>query len=309
MATTFRRVILRVMLASFDPPRDQLVTSSELVRQFGKWQERAARDPVYILHRGRPRFVMTSVELMEALCAPLSGEAAAESTRLMAVLDGTAEMVLVGDAEGRVAASSRAARAHFGNRATNGAPIVAVAAAATQPLLAATLARVTGSGVTEEIELPSASRPDRRLTISVMPYHGGVVLIGTDESAISELRAVRADVAALRQAVGTYAGAALTDINLRGYLDRPGPDLAALSGVSAEALGSVRFVTLLDIADRVPVAEAIEGVIADGMPRGIVAALLVNRASPVTVRIGLAARRPTLAVEGVTALLVTAPTG
>jgi hypothetical protein len=48
----------------------QTVTASALVRQFGLWQERAARAPVYILHRGRARLALTSIELMEAMCAP-----------------------------------------------------------------------------------------------------------------------------------------------------------------------------------------------------------------------------------------------
>jgi hypothetical protein len=46
----------------------QMVTSSDLVRHFGHWQDRAAREPVYILHRGRPRFVLTAIDIMNALC-------------------------------------------------------------------------------------------------------------------------------------------------------------------------------------------------------------------------------------------------
>jgi hypothetical protein len=287
-----------------DLPRDQLVTSSALVREFGKWQERAARDPVYVLHRGRPRFVLTSVELMEALCAPLSGEAAHESPRLTAVLDGTTEMVLVADAERRIVATSRAARAHFGPLATAGARIDAIAAGATQPLLAAAIARVAATGIGDQIELPSATRPDRQLALALAPCPGGVVLFGSDESVASELRAVRAEAFAVTEALATNPGAAHARINLRGYLDRPGEDLAALTGLSAEALANVRFVTLIEIAGRVSVAEAIEAVIADGKPRGLDATLLVNRATPLSIRIGLAARRPSLAVEGVNALLV-----
>ncbi len=50
-----------------------VVTASDLVRHFGVWQERANRESVYVLHRGRPRFVLTSVEIMQTLCAPHGG--------------------------------------------------------------------------------------------------------------------------------------------------------------------------------------------------------------------------------------------
>ena len=47
-----------------------MVTASDLVRHFGTWRERALRAPVYILHRGRPRLILASVELIEMLCRP-----------------------------------------------------------------------------------------------------------------------------------------------------------------------------------------------------------------------------------------------
>jgi len=58
------------------PPtdRDDMTTASDLVRRFGMWSERATREPVYILHRGRPRLVLASVELMEMLCRPRERE-------------------------------------------------------------------------------------------------------------------------------------------------------------------------------------------------------------------------------------------
>ncbi|MEO5493395.1 MAG: hypothetical protein ABIR08_05145 [Sphingomonas sp.] len=55
--------------------RDDMTTESDLVRRFGVWSERAARDPVYILHRGRPRLVLASVELIERLCLPRERDA------------------------------------------------------------------------------------------------------------------------------------------------------------------------------------------------------------------------------------------
>jgi len=50
--------------------RDDMTTASDLVRRFGLWSDRATREPVYVLHRGRPRLILASVELIEMLCRP-----------------------------------------------------------------------------------------------------------------------------------------------------------------------------------------------------------------------------------------------
>lgn len=56
------------------PDRDDTTTASDLVRRFGLWSDRATREPVYVLHRGRPRLVLASVELIELLCRPREEE-------------------------------------------------------------------------------------------------------------------------------------------------------------------------------------------------------------------------------------------
>lgn len=296
------------MLSPAHPPRDQLVTSSDLVRHFGVWQDRAAREPVYVLHRGRPRFVLTSIELMEALCLP-QGSHAADHPLLAAILDGTGEIVIVADAAGRIVATSRAARAHFGTLAASGEAITALTGEATRPILAEALARVAASGIGDRIELPSATRPLRHLALALSAFADGIVLFGADETTESELRDSHAAARAMADAIAAHPGAAIARINLRGHVEQPGADLAALVALPIEALAAVRFVTLIDIAGRVAVAEAIEDVIANGRPRGLDATLLVNRAAAQPVRIGLAARYHGTAIAGLSALLVAGAAG
>ncbi|MDO7841175.1 hypothetical protein [Sphingomonas immobilis] len=64
------------MLLDIDSSARQIVTSSDLVRHFGHWQDKAAREPVYVLHRGRLRFVITAVDIMDALCATSADQGA-----------------------------------------------------------------------------------------------------------------------------------------------------------------------------------------------------------------------------------------
>jgi hypothetical protein len=64
------------MLLDFDSSARQIVSSSDLVRHFGHWQDKAAREPVYVLHRGRLRFVITAVDIMDALCTTSADQGA-----------------------------------------------------------------------------------------------------------------------------------------------------------------------------------------------------------------------------------------
>ena len=176
--TQVRGSIIILGMMSPAPRPEQIVTSSDLVRHFGLWQERAARAPLYILHRGRPRFVLTSIETMDALCAT-----------------------------------------H------------------TPPLLAAT-------------------------------------------------------------------GLACVTINPRGYAVDPSATLAAMTGLTRDALTMIRFVALAEIGARVALGAAIEQAMAGKTPAPLHVGLLVNRADPATVRIGLAPLRIGTAITGVTAVLV-----
>jgi hypothetical protein len=168
--------------------RDDMTTASDLARRFGMWSKRAAQEPVYILHRGRPRLVLASVELIEMLCRPREKES-------------------------------------------------------------------------------------------------------EDRASIDETFAVS-------------RGAAIARINRYGFLDGPHTSLAALTGIGASLLSSLRFVTLFSIESRGAVAELITMVGGDGAPRSGTARLLTDAGNPCPVTVALAPRRHGKAIEGVVALIL-----
>lgn len=173
------------------PPadRDDVTTASNLVRRFGMWRERAAREPVYILHRGRPRLVLASVEFVEMLC------------------------------------------------------------------------RWRENG-------------------------------GDDRDSLDETFAVS-------------SSAAIARIDRYGFLDGPHTALAALTGVGASMLSSLRFVTLFSIESRACVADLIAVVEKDGQPRSGTARLLTDAdPQPRQVTVAFAPRRRGTAIEGVVALIL-----
>ena len=300
-------------LRSFAPmmspalPPEQLVTSSDLVRHFGLWQERAARAPLYILHRGRPRFVLTSIETMNALCAVHTPDAtapASDGIDATALLDGMLDLVLVSDADGSIIASSRAARAHFGPTVAIGAAIDTVAPLSTRAVLTDAIRRVLDSGVGNHLDIPSAVRTARMLTLAIEPAGAGVVLFARDGAPAREASDALVALRALDGALLATTGVASVTINPRGYPVDPSATLSAMTGLTRDALAMIRFVALAEIGARVALGEAIEQAMAGETPAPLHVSLLVNRADPVAVRIGLAPLRIGATVEGVSAIVV-----
>jgi hypothetical protein len=163
-----------------DRPRADTVTASDLVRQFGVWQERASQAPVYILFRGRPRLVLTSIDVMEALLAPHLPNPETQGPDVGALLDLIRDMVVIADGDLRIAAASRTARAYFGSAVAPGVSAdVLVPTAARTPLLRA-LRHVQSSGVAQTLDLPSPREPDRLLLVTIEPHRSGVALLVQD---------------------------------------------------------------------------------------------------------------------------------
>lgn len=278
----------------------QTVTASALVRQFGLWQERAARAPVYILHRGRARLALTSIELMEAMCAP----SRAPGDTGAALLEAIGDIVLIVDENLAIAQISAAARRHFDADEAAGLALTRLAPGPITDFLVETTERVIARGIAENVEIASSRRSGRRLSIAIQPWGPGAALFARDVTIEEELQDAIDHRRALDSALAAVEDAAAAQINLRGYLDAPTPSLAALTGIAGEALASVRFVTLFEVGSRVAVAEAVEAVIADGAPRSVSAMMPVNRAGSRPIRIGLSLMRRGLAPDGVAAILI-----
>lgn len=285
--------------------RDDMVTASDLVRQFGTWRERAARAPVYVLHRGRPRLVLASVAVMDALCRPLD-ESAGDTRRVTALLDAAPEAIVIADPALAIIAASRSLRARFGEAAAPGAPLAGLVAPQIGPFLAQAARRVVESAQAETIELPFAHAPDRPVLLAIEPHPDGVALFGRDLGDLDALRRAENDRAAVEQALSGSGCAATARVNLRGYLDGPHPALAALTGIPEDTLGIVRLVTLFSVKSRVVLGDAIEAVAADGTTRAVTAQLLINRGDTREVTVAIAPRRRGAAIDGVVALVVAA---
>ena len=293
---------------SADIAKEQTVTASGLVRQFGLWQEAASHAPVYILHRGRARLVLASVDLMTALCAPHAGGGGQHRAREQGLLDALPDPAIMVATDLRLLAVGRAARGYFGARAVSGADLAAILPDDVAPFVTVATRRVIGSGVGEHVEIRSSAHGDRRLDLSIDPVPDGALLTGRDRSVEDDRDSAIACEAAIRAALGAVPGLASGTVGLRGYINDCGT-LGALTGLSANALASVRFVTLFDVGARVAVGDALEAVLADGQTRSVRASLLVNRSAVLAVSVAISACRTGTAITGALVLIVGQPTG
>ena len=279
---------------------EQQVTASDLVRHFGIWQDRASRAPVYILHRGRPRLVLTSLDVMDALCAP-HANAPANGTHLVTLLEAVGEMIVLLAQDNSIAGASRGARSYFGEVVEHGASLAGLCALGDEALHTA-VQRVSESGLAETIECRSPRFPDRLLAFSISHGPSGCVLQVQDATALEELQHWRDRHEAIFRAVEAAGGAAAI-VNLRGRIDYASPRLASLTGASVEALTAARIVSLVGVSDRSRLGDAFEAAIDQRAPQSLDASLLVGGAALRRVTIGLAPLLRAGHVVGVTVIV------
>ncbi|MEO5937403.1 MAG: hypothetical protein ABIQ43_00160 [Sphingomonas sp.] len=280
------------------PERDDVTTASDLVRRFGLWRERALQTPVYVLHRGRPRLVLASVDLIGKLAGP-NGDDTNESQRIAASLAGSPGLIVIVDRSLTIVAASRSVRARFGDIAAPGASVMGLVEEVDTVALASAIRRVETSGFAETIEVALTSDPGRPVALAIEPHPDGGVLFsraGAGDPA--------EDRASLDETFAVSRGAAVARIDRYGFLDGPHTALAALTGIGASMLSSLRFVTLFSIQSRGAVAELIAAVSEDGEPRSGAARLLTDSGDPRQVTVAFAPRRRGAAIDGAVALIL-----
>lgn len=250
------------------------VTASQLVRNFGVWQERAGRAPVFIRHRGRAKLVLSSVEQVELWRAGASREPTPPPVETL--LNGFTVPMLLVSHTGAVIAANSAAQSF---QADTGLWLDALQTA---------IASVARHGIAERL-LTRLGDQSGVFEITLQPWLGQV-LVRIDNGSLSQLLQDRGHALdALRHALDQVApDVAAARLTPRGFLAEPAPSLAAMTRLDGHAIANTRFIGMIDVASRVAVGEAIDQSFRHGGPARVDALLRVNRADPVHVAIGLA---------------------
>lgn len=284
------------------------VTSAELVRRFGRWQDHAATNPLFVTHHGRERFVMLSAANYRAL---VDGSAAAdeggEDDRLEALSDLIAQGFIAFD-EGLAITrinpvAVRYLRGHrqrlLGKRLEDIYPGV------TQSLLETHLLRALRSGETGAFETPSFTTPDEWLHIQTFPFGQGVAILFRNISHEVETRRQAAYAAANLAAAAAHGGIGCATLSPRGTFIEVDRQLAEMAGFAPAALRWMRPSDILPLKRRVEAGEQVEAVLNGAEPRAFDTELLVNRGGELPVRIALAGVHSDRANEG--AMMIVTP--
>ncbi len=260
------------------------VTASALVRNFGLWQERALQTPVYILHHGRPRLVLASVDHARASAPAVQSASLSDRDTLLEVID---DLVVMLDRDGRITALSAAARAYFGVTAGSEQHFSGLFADAARPILASAIERVFATGLLESVETRGGPYPDRRLAIRLTPCEAGLLAIVRDRTLLDERALADAQIRAMLACTDALGSIGLIRLNPQGYIVQASPSFSAITGLATDALLSARLVTLLDVPSRVTFGEAFASVAMHDDTRRVDGTLLVNHGPPRRVRMAL----------------------
>ena len=276
------------------------VTASNLVRNFGEWQDRALGEPVYILHRGRPKLALASIEFLSRLTRSVGkGD---EGDALIEAFD---EPVLIFDDEMRITRHNHAATRYFG--LSNGSS--GFGQSTDRPLESAAIQlarRVATHRIAERIDAALAHDSERRVEVTGTPIGERVLLVVRDLSIREAHARSTALVEATAAAIDHQERLATARLNQRGHVAQPSLSLARMTGIAADQLGTTRFSTLFAVQSRVAVGDATERVLRGGEAERIDGDLIVDGSKSRTVSLSLSAIVTRLGVEGAIAV-VTAP--
>lgn len=275
------------------------VTSAELVRQFGRWQDQAASQPVLVTHHGRERLVLVSAaryrELVDASTSGTGCTAGSATGREVAgqLMEHVAQGFIAFGSDMTVVAINRAAccflRAErddvLGRRLDERLPGIE------ETLGYAGLVRAAQSGSISTLEMPSFAYEGRWLLFQTFPYGEGAACLFRDMTDELEARRLIDAKTATLAALAAHGGAGRAKLSTRGTFKELDQAFAEHAGFTPEGLARARLIDILTKDCRAAAADVIEAVLDGGSACQLDADLLTRSGETRAVRIGLAPLR------------------
>lgn len=284
------------------------VTSAELVRRFGRWQDHAATNPLFVTHHGRDRFVMLSAANYRALVDGAGAdERSGDDDGLETLTDLITQGFVMFDGDLVIDAINPAAVNYL--RGTRqrlvGKRLEDVCPGVTQSLVETHLIRALRSGEAGSFEAPSFSTPEEWFHIQTFPFGAGVAMLIRSIGHEMEARRQGALTSASLAAAEAHGGIGYATLSPRGTFADVDTRLAGMAGFAPSALRWMRPGDILPLQRRVEAKEQVEAVLAGSEPRAFDSELLVNRGGELPVRISLAGVRSDRANDG--AIMIVTP--
>lgn len=288
-----------------------MVSSAEIVRNFGLWQDRASHAPVVVTNRGRPRYVLVSFDAwrqadeqanMPAL--PTAPEHCREA-EFAALIERMPGGFLILDDHLHVRATSTAAALLIGQ------PVEVIRGAAIDTLLdrigigiaLAALHRVLETGEETRFDLPLPGGDAQRIRGHASPWLSGIALTLHHYHEPQEDRWL-VEQRALEHARSAHRGVFVLRLSVRGTITSVDDRTAAYLGLPRERILQARLVDLLALSARAAARDAVETILSGAAPAvAFDSLILTNGGEQRRVAISLAPVAEGFAVGGAMVLM------
>lgn len=230
----------------------QSVPATEIVRNFPVWQDRSNERPVTILHHGRPRSVLLSLEqYSQLLMGQGNQDEHAERLRVQLdiVLANITCLFVQVDRNLQVTRTNNAAAAFFNQnpRSLVGQPLDDLLPKPEANSVIQATRKVLATGLAERARIKAV---DAEHLIDVIPFPAGAALFGTDVAASAEREELNARCTAEEQLFAMMTGLAVGEAGPDGRLIGVHPSLTRLLRFRPEWIGNTQFCDLFDAGSR-----------------------------------------------------------
>lgn len=269
------------------------VSTAELRRNFGLWQERAFAAPVIVARHGRPRLVLSSAEQFFS-----QGVQTEKSTRpddpladvFSALPAHTSEALMILDRDMRILAVNSVFEDLVGRgaaRLVGRLWLDQFPESASAPVTAH-LRHVLLTGASVQFESPSALVEGRHYRFTAFPHALGVAALILNRTAETLMARELEEHRSLAAAIALAPIAGYLKINLRGLVHGASPQVEDLVGFRLNADARLSLLQITAPGDRDPLLRALDEVLSGGESRRLSAALLTRDGDLVPVAMSLA---------------------
>lgn len=273
---------------------EQLVAATEIVRNFSAWQERCTHRPIYILHHGRPRSVLLSLDLYGRLLASQGPQSASERqlrVQMDLLLAHMGTMFAQADRELRIVRVNRAAAAFLGCNPRSFEKREIAELFGDAMVKAAREALIEGHCVGTTIH------DGRHLTFQIIAFPPALGLFWSDVTEAQVAVLLTSERETAETLLSMMTGCAIGEVSPDGLLRSAHPSLIRLLRMRASLLARTPFCDLFEDGSRrkcrLHLAHVFEG---KGPVRCRVEILTRDR-GPVPVRLFMAPRMADQSVE------------
>lgn len=285
------------------PPALISVSSADIVRHFGRWQDHAANQPVLVTHHGRDRIVLVSVahyrDLAGGRPSPSPGSIA-DRDALQRLTELLTQGFMAFDPDMTVTMANGAAAAfmRLPREAILGHRLADLVPGIEETLGYISLARAAASGATSTFEMPSFAYEGRWLLFRTFPVGDGAACLFRDiTDEVAARRGADARTATLA-AIAAHGAIGRARLSARATFVEVDAAFAGFAGFAPEGLARAKLTDILSTRDRSRTGDAVEAVLEGGSARAIEVAILTKSGAERPVRVGLAPLRDHGGVSG-----------